>query len=189
MTPGFMPPGFDVTGTSAPWVVLVPQNTAEVQRQLSALEAKGGRVHHFTAAPDLLTEQALHRTFAQTLQFPGYYGRNWDALVDCLDDLCGAVTGGVGIAGVIHEADPLLSLEGELFPFLVSVLCQAADRANARTDLDGFPLDRPAIAEHFVFEFREFDGERIAHAISGPDLTVRTKKGLVTAELNPAEWH
>ncbi|MET9253307.1 barstar family protein [Streptomyces sp. NPDC003717] len=47
-------------------------------------------------------------------RFPGYYGRNWDALVGCLDDLCGAVTGDVGIVGVIREADPLL--EASHFP-------------------------------------------------------------------------
>jgi hypothetical protein len=178
--------GFDITGTSEPWVIFVPRGAAEVHRQLTALEAKGGRIHRFDA-DDLMTERGIYRSFAEVLQFPGYFGQNWDALVDCLDDLCGAVTGGVGIAGVIHDADRLL--EAEHFPLFVSVLCQGADRANSAVDLDGFPLDRPAIAEHFVLEFREFDAEKVALRVGQPDLTVTTGAGFVAAALNPEEWH
>lgn len=178
--------GFDVTGTSSPWVVFVPLGTVEVQRQLLALEAKGGRAYHF-ASSDLMTEQGIHRAFAETLQFPGYYGRNWDALVDCLDDLCGAVTSHVGIAGVIHKADPLLEVEH--FPLFLSVLCQAAERANSAVDLDGHPSGRPAVAEHFIFEFDEFDQDRIAHRGRQLDLAVTARDGFVAAELDPDAWH
>lgn len=177
---------FDIVGTSGPWAVFVPQGNAEVRRQLSGLDANGGRVHRFDSR-DLMTEQGIYAAFAGALQFPGYFGRNWDALVDCLDDLCGAVTGGVGIAVVIDEADRLLEVEH--FPLFVSVLCQGADRANSAVDLDGFPLDRPAIAEHFVFEFRDFDPDRVALRVSQPDLTVSTGDGFVAAALNPDEWH
>ncbi|MFH9062182.1 barstar family protein [Streptomyces coeruleorubidus] len=177
---------FDITETAEPWVVCVPQGEAAVHRQLSRLEAKGGRVHHFDSR-GLMTEDGLYRSFAEVLQFPGYFGRNWDALVDCLDDLCGTVTGGVGIVGVIRDADRLL--EAEHFPLFVSVLCQGADRANSSVDLDGFPLDRPAIAEHFVFEFRDFDREKVTQRIEQNDLTVTTGDNFVAAALDPEEWH
>ncbi|MCX5332209.1 MULTISPECIES: barstar family protein [unclassified Streptomyces] len=177
---------FDITGTSEPWVVFVPQGDVEVRRQLAHLEAKGGHVHRFDSR-DLVTERGIYAAFAEVLQFHGYFGWNWDAMVDCLDDLCGAVTGGVGIAAVIDEADRLLEVEH--FPLFVSVLCQGADRANSAVDLDGFPLDRPAIVEHFVLEFREFDAEKIARLVSQPDLTVTTGDGFVGAALNPDEWH
>ncbi len=71
------------------------------------------RVRHFDSR-ELVTEQGIHRSFAEVLQFPSYYGANWDALVDCLSDLCGTVTGGVGIVGVTHDAD--LILDAEHFP-------------------------------------------------------------------------
>ncbi|MGC0384490.1 hypothetical protein RKD33_004707 [Streptomyces sp. SAI-129] len=77
---------------------------------------------------------------------------------------------------------------GTLPPF-VSVLCQGADRANASVDLDGFPLDRPALSEHFHFEFRDFDPESIALRIRRPDLTVITGADHVAAALNPQVWH
>ncbi|WP_282703321.1 barstar family protein [Streptomyces sp. CC219B] len=177
---------FDITGTSEPWVVFVPQGDAEVRRQLSSLEASGGRVHRLDSR-DLLTEQGIYAAFAEALQFPGYFGRNWDAMVDCLDDLCGAVTRGVGIAVVIDEADRLLGTEH--FPLFVSVLCQGADRANSDVDLDGVPQDRPAVAEHFVLQFSEFDPEEITRRVSQRDLTVTMGENYVGAALNPEEWH
>jgi hypothetical protein len=165
--------------------VFVPRGSAEVQRRLAELEGRGGRVHHFDAG-DLLTERGIYDTFADVLCFPGYFGRNWDALVDCLDDLCGAVTGGVGMAGVIHDADRLL--EAEHFPLFVSVLCQGADRANSAADLDGCPLDRSAIDQHFVFEFQDFDPEKIARRVEQRDLTVTVGGSCVAAGLHPEEW-
>ncbi|WP_234543294.1 barstar family protein [Streptomyces shenzhenensis] len=178
---------FDLTGTSEPWVLIVPEGTAGIRRQLSELTARGGLVHHFDAR-DLMTEQGVFRTFAEALRFPRYFGWNWDALVDCLDDLCGEVTGGgAGIAGVVHDADLLLRTEH--FPLFVSVLCQGADRANSAVDLDGDPLDRPAVAEHFVLGFRDFDPEKIAARIELPGLLVTAGDGFVEAALDPAEWH
>ncbi|MGI5427985.1 barstar family protein [Streptomyces sp. CA-179760] len=135
----------------------------------------------------MLTEEAIFRSFADRLRFPGYFGRNWDALVDCLDDLCVEVTGGVGFAGVIHDADRLL--RADHFPLFVSVLCQGADRANSEIDLDGFSLDRPAFAEHFLFEFSAFDRERVAQQVEQPDLTVTTGEGFVAAALCSEVWH
>ncbi|MFF4310566.1 barstar family protein [Streptomyces sp. NPDC001507] len=170
-----------------PWVVLVPEESVDVRRQLSELAEDGGRVHHFDAR-DLMTAQGVFRAFAETLRFPGYFGWNWDALVDCLGDPCGEVTGGgAGIAGVVHGAD--LLVEEEHFPLFVSVLCQGADRANSAVDLDGDPLDRPAVAERFVLGFRDFDRERIAARVEQPDLILTLGDGFVGAALDPEEWH
>ncbi|MGW1216263.1 barstar family protein [Streptomyces sp. NPDC002499] len=164
----------DITGVSAPWVVCVPQGAVEVQHQLSALEVRGGRVHRFDAR-ELTTEERIFGSFAEVLRFPAYFGRNWDALVDCLGDLCGAVTGGgVGIVGVISDADRLL--EAEFFPLFLSVLCQGADRANASE------------AAHYVLEFREFDAEAIELRVRQPDLLVTVGDGFVGAALDPEEW-
>ncbi|MEU9736550.1 barstar family protein [Streptomyces sp. NPDC048002] len=134
----------------------------------------------------MLTEQGVCDAFAASLRFPGYFGRNWDALVDCLDDLCGAVSNGVGVAGVIHGADALLAAPH--FPLFVSVLCQGADRATSAVDLDGCPLERPAIEQFFVFEFASFDAERIAWRALHPDLTITMGEGCVVAALDPRVW-
>jgi hypothetical protein len=67
----------------------------------------------------------------------------------------------------------------------VSVLFQGADRANSAVDLDGFSLGRPAIAEHFAFEFREFDREKAALRIEQNDLAVTAGDKFAAATLNP----
>lgn len=177
---------FDITSTVEPWVVFTPQGSVALQEQLALLESKGGSCYYFDSR-GLLEEQGVHRSFAEALRFPGYYGRNWDAMVDCLDDLCEEVTGGTGVVGVIQEADRLLELD--YFPLFVSVLCQGADRANSAVDLDGFPLDRPAISEHFVFQFVDFDADKIRGLVEQPDLIVTQGENFVTAALNPEEWH
>ncbi|WP_424851626.1 hypothetical protein [Streptomyces sp. SAI-129] len=50
-------------------------------------------------------------------------------------------------------------------------------------------MDRPALSEHFHFEFRDFDPESIALRIRRPDLTVITGADHVAAALNPQVWH
>src|SRR5689334_5290711 len=98
---------FDVSETRGPWVVFGPKESDLLRRQLGVLEGRGGRVYDFQAR-DLRREEDIFRVFAEEFEFPSYFGRNWDAVVDCLDDLCMEVTGGVGVVGVIHEADSLI---------------------------------------------------------------------------------
>ncbi|MFI7677917.1 barstar family protein [Actinophytocola sp. NPDC049390] len=137
-------------------------------------------------ARDLRRADDIFRLFADEFRFPNYFGRNWDAMVDCLDDLCVEVTGGVGVVGVIHEAESLM--DSDLLRLFVSVLCQGAARANSDVDLDGDPLDRPAISQHFVFLMTDFDALGFAGKIDHPDLTVVEDEEFVTVTLNPDVW-
>ncbi|MGW7647298.1 barstar family protein [Streptomyces bobili] len=43
-------------------------------------------------------DAGIFRTFAQELSFLGYFGHNWDALVDCLDDWPGPGHGNEDLA-------------------------------------------------------------------------------------------
>nr|WP_272819708.1 barstar family protein [Streptomyces caniscabiei] len=156
-----------------------------LRRQLGVLEGRGGRVYDFQAR-DLRREEDIFRMFADELEFPSYFGWNWDAVVDCLDDLCVEVTGGVGMVGVIHEADYLID-SGNLELF-VSVLCQGAARANSDVDLDGDPLDRPAIAQHFVFLLGDCNAVDFVEKVDHPDLNVVEDGEFVTVTLNPEVW-
>ncbi|MBK6013489.1 barstar family protein [Streptomyces sp. MBT53] len=131
---------YDFTRREEPWVVIAPQGDQLLARQLVALEERGGLVFR-VPAEELATPEGVFAAFARTLEFPGYFGRNWDAMVDCLDDLHGSWHGGRGIAVVIDDAD--LLLEADHLRLFVSVLCQAAARANSAVDSDGDPWDRP----------------------------------------------
>ncbi|MFJ9432554.1 barstar family protein [Streptomyces sp. NPDC101490] len=179
---------FDVSGTRGPWVVFGPARAREsgvLRRQLDALADRGGRVHTFRAA-DLDDAAGVFREFADTFRFPGYFGRNWDAVVDCLDDLCAEVTGGIGTAGVIEGADSLLGAPH--LRLFVSVLCQGAARANAAADPDGDSLPRPATAQHFVFLLDEHEAADFADALTHPDLTLAGDGPFLTVTLDPEAW-
>jgi RNAse (barnase) inhibitor barstar len=66
------------------------------------------------------TRAAFFEEVARALRFPDYFGRNWDALTDCLRD-AGAV------ALIVEHAEDLLSAEPpEQFDTLLAVLSDAA---------------------------------------------------------------
>ncbi|MDQ3790457.1 MAG: hypothetical protein M3422_24875 [Actinomycetota bacterium] len=60
------------------------------------------------------------------------------------------------------------------------------ESAWSALDLDGEPLERPAISQHFVFLMKDFDA--VAARIDHPDLTVVEDGEFVTVTLNPAVW-
>lgn len=97
-------------------MIFGPKGSEVLHRRIGALEARGGRVHNFQAR-DLRSADDIFRVFADEFRFPHYFGCDWDAMVDCLDDLCLEVTGGVGVVGVIHEAESPAILQR--FVFLV----------------------------------------------------------------------
>src|SRR5262245_52557950 len=66
------------------------------------------------------TKGAFLREVARALTFPAHFGRNWDALEDCLTDLTWLP--GAGYWLVIARADRLLAREPDLCPTLVALL-------------------------------------------------------------------
>jgi barstar (barnase inhibitor) len=170
---------FSLTQKSGPWVVFAPDGDRLLEIQLTELGRLGGVVRHLDAG-EMRDPASLFREFARTLSFPGYFGHNWDALVDCLDDLHGDWHGGTDVTIVIDRADLLISAEH--LPLFVSVLCQAAERANSAVDLDGELLDRPAIALHFAFSVRRGDLGELAEMLKRGDRTIVRRHPYVTIE-------
>ncbi|MFT3925435.1 MAG: barstar family protein [Myxococcales bacterium] len=92
----------------------------------------------------LSTREQLFQAYARALRFPAYFGRNWDAFVDCLSDLSWIDQDSVSI---VHEVLPTLR-DSELRTYLE---CLQDVIARIR------PQDRPKPR----FLFRERDRERI----------------------------
>lgn len=153
----------------APWVVFAPVGDGSVARRLEDFEKFGGVVR-FLDARDMQTPADLFAAFASGLGFPGYFGRNWDALVDCLYDLHGDWHARLDVAIVIRNGDQLV--EREFLALFVSVLCLAAAQANSGVDLDGFPTLIPAISEHFIIEYETALPETIATRVQYRDVLV-----------------
>lgn len=68
----------------------------------AAFDAEGALVVRIPAAAR--GKEKLLGALARKLRFPGYFGRNWDALEECLRDL--SWIGGSGRVVIVHEGLP-----------------------------------------------------------------------------------
>jgi hypothetical protein len=160
---------FDLASATGPWVVVTSPDDPILAGQLAVF---GGVIRRVDGV-HMTTEPGLFGEFARVLGFPGYFGRNWDAMVDCLDDLHGDWHGKRDVAVLVDNAQALLATD--YLSRFVSVLCQAAARANSNVDADGEPELRPAIALHFVLLAEEI--EPFAAAITLDDEQVVSAAG------------
>jgi len=66
----------------------------------------------------------LLRRMARALEFPDWFGENWDALFDCLTDLSWRPADGYVL--VLERADPLRQRAPEVFEAALGILADAA---------------------------------------------------------------
>ncbi|MFI6657517.1 barstar family protein [Streptomyces sp. NPDC050523] len=176
-----------LTQLTSPWVVFTAKTDPWVSAEATALLERGGLVFRLTAR-DLPEPASLFRTFARELSFPGYFGHNWDALVDCLHDWHDPGHDRSDVAVLIDDADALL--KAEFLGVFVSVLCQAAWKANLQLDGDGVPHgDWPPFALHFVLLLEHTAPADFTEAVSkGRWLDVEFTDERLTAALSSAYW-
>ena len=68
-------------------------------------------------------KRGLLDRLAMTLRFPAYFGKNWDALNDCLTDL--QWLSGKGLVVIVTNADNFAEKHDEIFHTAIDVLNQA----------------------------------------------------------------
>jgi len=83
---------FSLKSTTGPWVVVTTLSDPTLVSQLTVFGATGGVIRHVDAA-NMMTENDLFRSLLTALAFRRISAINWDAMVDCLDDLHGDGTG------------------------------------------------------------------------------------------------
>ncbi|MGQ0797206.1 MAG: barstar family protein, partial [Methanobacteriota archaeon] len=108
------------------------------------LERHGYVIHVFDAAR-WASEADLHESFRRELAFPDYYGRNLDALVDCLRDLEFPSSGGIALEFRHYDAfrQAFPSLAQTVLDILASVSYEQL--ADGRKLLALVQSDDPAI--------------------------------------------
>ncbi|WP_438289805.1 barstar family protein [Streptomyces sp. HUAS TT7] len=175
-----------LTEPRSPWVVVTHADDPWVRTETSQLREQGGRVFRLNGH-ELRDPASLFTAFARELSFPGYFGRNWDALVDCLHDWHGDDEA-QGVVVVIEHADDLLG--AEFLGLFVSVLCQAAWKANVQLDAEGAPHDDwPPFALHFALLLDHTPPSAFAEpAAQGMDVGVAMWESRLTATLTGTDW-
>jgi len=110
--------------TKAPWVSLLV--TEPGQRAESMIKTPAGFDSTVLRGSKCRTAADLFAEFARALDFPDYFGHNWDALEECLADLEWRPAKGYVL--VLTEADQILNqAEEEDWATFVEVLSDAAE--------------------------------------------------------------
>ena len=113
--------------------------------------ADSGLVVRVVRGRKMSTWQGVFDEFAAALQFPMYFGENFDAFAECIGDL-GWLPRQSGYVIVITEPDEVLADAGaEALSTMVSLLT-AAWEEWARPIAQGEWWDRPAVPFHVVLQ-------------------------------------
>lgn len=86
-----------VRAPDAGWLRLTEPSPEFEEALVRTLERHGSYFHHVIVQGKRCSTSAdLLRTLGDALEFPGYYGMNWDALDECLRELLVVSEGGLG---------------------------------------------------------------------------------------------
>lgn len=170
-----------------PWVIFTRPDDRWLNTETARLQRSGGNIIRLNGF-ELTDPASLFSTFARELDFPSYFGRNWDALADCLHDWHAHGLSSKDVAVLIDHADELV---GKAFlGLLVAVLCQASWHANFQVDADRLPNEySPPFTMHFVFVLDGISPSSLIEAAGGhPEIEATLQGDLLTATLIGADW-
>jgi RNAse (barnase) inhibitor barstar len=120
--------------TKAPWTSLLVLKAG--QRAESLVKMPQGFLSRVLRGSKCRTASGLFSEFARALDFPDYFGHNWDALEECLADL--EWLPAKGYALLLTDAEQVLSGDEEDYETFLEVMSDAGEawgsgRAGAGT--------------------------------------------------------
>ena len=139
-----------------PWTSLLVVKTG--QRQESAFEVPDGFVIKVLRGAKCRTTTGLFAEFAHALDFPDYFGHNWDALEECLADL--EWLPAKGYAVLMTNAELVLPDDEEDFATFLEVMSNAGEAwGSGQAGMDA-KRSKPF---HVVLAVYERDRSKRAH--------------------------
>jgi len=149
-----------------PWILVAPLGRSS-DSVTAAAERLGGLVvrldgRRLGAQADVFSE------FATALSFPSYFGRNWDALEECLGDIYNWLRRDVVVVVLSHPSFILSGDAGEFQTFL-GVLWRAAEWISEAITDEGV-LNRPGVSMHFLLSPAAADYDLIVDRVRGAGL-------------------
>jgi RNAse (barnase) inhibitor barstar len=151
--------------TTPPWlfsVTCTPSEITDLGWALQQQEFADSVVRRIRGAK-MKTVASLFDEIASALQFPYYFGENWDALDECLNDL--EWLPGRSYLLLVPDAIRVLSEEAEeQFTTFVSLLTRTGEEWAKRC-IEGKPWDRPPTPFHVVMQCFEGEEAELANRI------------------------
>lgn len=146
--------------TSPPWLhTALPDSSEEEDLASSVRGFADSWVVAMLHGANMTTFAGLFNEFSNVLKFPAYFGRNFNALYDCLTDLAWLPAKGYTL--LLSEVTLILSQEAPAdFVAFLKLLQRACESWN-RAEQTGEPWDRPAIAFHVVFQTSPTEAARL----------------------------
>ncbi|CAI7977344.1 Barstar domain-containing protein [Frankia sp. Hr75.2] len=115
------------------------------------------------------TESDMHDEFSEKWDFPGYYGRNWDAMYECLTDPSWAPAEAYVLE--ISHSSQLLSRQQHSLEVLLGVL-SSAGKAWTAPGSRGWPIDERRVPFHTVLRDPELTDSDLVDLYSPPGVPV-----------------
>jgi hypothetical protein len=149
-----------LTKPAAPWFHLLAAAPDNARDRLRSLAKLGGHVAvRFVRGRKASTTAAFFDELAAALQFPDYFGENWDAANDCLGDLDWIHADAI-VLGLL-DGDKVLATAGDdAARKLVAVLTAAAEHWNHAAKkkpgrsfhvvIQALPTEADAVARHWA---------------------------------------
>jgi hypothetical protein len=132
-----------------PWAATYEATIEEAQALSWALQAEG-IVARVLRGSKMTTLGDFFDEIGAALQFPAYFGENWDALDECLTDMLWLR--GHAYVLIVADADRLFrSDELDSLPTLLAVAERAGERWAAPTDEDK-PWGHGSVPFHIIFQ-------------------------------------
>ena len=153
-------PALNLTGylqsTNAPWTSLIMVTAG--QRAESLVRPPAGFSLKVIKGAKCQTLTGLLTECARTLDFPDYFGRNWDALEECLADLEWLPAKGYIL--LITNAESVLPDDEEEYETFLEILRDAGEAwGNGQAGMGA----RPATPFHVLFAVSEQEKAKRAH--------------------------
>lgn len=140
----------------APWSSLLVHKVG--QRAESLVAVPGGFVSKVLRGGKCRTRGGLFTEFARALDFPDYFGHNWDALEECLADLEWLPAKGYVL--FLTDAEQVLCDDEEDYATLLEVLSDAGEAWGSGQAGMG---SRRATPFHVVFAVSEREKSKRGH--------------------------
>ena len=142
--------------TKAPWTALLVLKAG--QRAESAFVIPGGFIRPVLRGSKCRSTSGLFNEFASAMQFPDYFGHNWDALEECLSDL--EWLPGKGYVLLFTDAQDILPEDEDEFATFLEVM---SDAGEAWASGQAGTQAKRAMPFHVVLTVSEREKSKTAH--------------------------